>query len=30
LRWVEGADHSFNGKLEEVQEAVRAFLAEIV
>ncbi len=30
LRWIEGADHSFNGKLDEVQEAVRAFLEEIV
>jgi len=30
LRWIDGADHSFNGHLDELQEAVRAFLAEIV
>ena len=30
LRWIEGADHSFNGHLDELQEAVRAFLQEIV
>lgn len=26
IHWVEGADHFFSGKLEEVEEAVRAFL----
>lgn len=30
LHWVEGADHFFNGNLDELQETVRAFLAEIV
>ncbi|MGA2630106.1 MAG: alpha/beta family hydrolase [Terriglobia bacterium] len=30
LHWIEGADHFFNARLDEVQEAVRAFLAEIV
>jgi uncharacterized protein len=29
LRWVEGVDHFFTGKLGEVQEAIRAFLREI-
>jgi len=30
LRWIEGADHSFSARLDELQETVRAFLAEIV
>jgi alpha/beta superfamily hydrolase len=30
LCWVEGADHFFTGKLDEVQAAVRSFLQEIV
>ena len=30
LHWVEGADHFFTGKLDEVQKTVRAFLAERV
>ncbi len=30
LRWIEGADHFFTGKLDMVQAAVRAFLAEIL
>jgi len=30
IHWVEGADHFFNARLDEVQEAVRAFLAGIV
>src|SRR5438876_6970442 len=28
IHWVEGADHFFSGKLDEVQAAVRAFLEE--
>jgi hypothetical protein len=30
LDWVEGADHFFTGKLDEVQSAVRSFLQRIV
>ena len=30
LEWIEGADHGFNTRLDELQETVRAFLAEIV
>jgi alpha/beta superfamily hydrolase len=30
LDWIEGADHGFNTRLDELQETVRAFLAEIV
>jgi alpha/beta superfamily hydrolase len=30
LRWIDGADHGFSAKLDELQEAVRAFLAQIV
>jgi hypothetical protein len=30
LEWIDGADHGFNTRLDEMQEAVRAFLAEIV
>jgi alpha/beta superfamily hydrolase len=28
LRWIEGADHFFTGKLDEVQSAIRTFLQE--
>jgi alpha/beta superfamily hydrolase len=30
IHWVEGADHFFAGKLDEVQEALRQFLAPII
>ncbi len=30
LHWVEGANHFFDGKLEEVQKAVGAFLQEVL
>jgi alpha/beta superfamily hydrolase len=30
LQWISGADHGFNTRLDELQETVRAFLAEIV
>jgi alpha/beta superfamily hydrolase len=30
IHWVEGADHFFAGKLDEVQEVLRQFLAPIV
>lgn len=30
LHWIQGADHGFNTRLDELQETVRAFLAEIV
>jgi hypothetical protein len=30
LHWIEGADHGFSARLDELQEAVRAFLTEIV
>lgn len=30
LVWVEGADHFFTGKLEEYQQAIRAFVREVV
>jgi alpha/beta superfamily hydrolase len=30
LRWIEGADHFFTGKLPEVQSAIRSFLIEIL
>lgn len=30
LQWIKGADHGFNTRLDEMQETVRAFLAEIV
>jgi alpha/beta superfamily hydrolase len=30
LHWVNGADHFFTGKLEEVQTAVRAFVEEML
>lgn len=30
LHWVEGADHFFTGKLDEVQSALRAFLEELL
>jgi alpha/beta superfamily hydrolase len=30
IHWVQGADHFFAGKLDEVQEALRRFLAPIV
>jgi uncharacterized protein len=29
LEWIKGADHGFNTRLDELQETVRAFLAEI-
>jgi alpha/beta superfamily hydrolase len=30
LEWIEGADHGFNTRLDELQETLRAFLTEIV
>jgi transaldolase/transaldolase/glucose-6-phosphate isomerase len=30
IQWVEGADHFFTGRLEEVQKAIEVFLKEIV
>ena len=30
LQWIEGADHNFHARLDQLQETVRAFLAEIV
>jgi alpha/beta superfamily hydrolase len=30
LKWVEGADHFFTGRLDEVQSAIRDFLRQIV
>jgi len=30
LHWIKGADHGFNTRLDELQETVRAFLAEFV
>jgi hypothetical protein len=30
IHWVQGADHFFTGKLEEVQRAIREFLTSIV
>ena len=30
IHWVQGADHFFAGKLDEVQEALRQFLTPIV
>ena len=30
IHWVEGADHFFTGRLEEVEEVIRTFLLELV
>lgn len=30
LQWIEGADHYFAGKLPELQEAIRAFIREVM
>lgn len=30
LRWIEGADHFFSGRLDEVQEILRSFIRDVV